>query len=94
MLLFQKQAQHLPCGNSFSVHSLAANKISNCDLHRHGTRDPSRLWGRIASAPAFLVLARYIDLSIVQVTTNNLAVGIMTNVKEITDGLSDPGFLH
>jgi hypothetical protein len=39
------------------------------------------------------ILARYIYLAIMQVTTNNCTVGIMFNMEQITDGVSDPGLL-
>jgi hypothetical protein len=70
-----------------------------------GAKGPHRksligsLDGCTEALPYPLVLLLLIDdilihFAIVQVTTNNLAVGIMFNMKQITDRVSDPGLLH
>jgi hypothetical protein len=89
MHLLHQEVKDLSCSDPLVIHSPASNKISHLDLHRCCPGNTCLPCNRIPPASTCLI-----DRSIVQVTTNNLAVGIMANVEKITDRVSDLGLLH
>jgi hypothetical protein len=92
MLLLYQEVKDLASSNSLAIHSSAANKISHCNLHPLGTRDTTLLCRGIpGSLPPSL--ASLIYLPLMQVPPNDLAVGIMSNMKKIANDVANPGFL-
>jgi hypothetical protein len=74
MLLLHQEVKDLAPSNPLSVHVTAWDEILHFDLHRHCPWNTSLLCRGIA-------IARYLDRSIVQVPSNDLAVGIMSNME-------------
>jgi hypothetical protein len=89
MLLCHQEVKDLVTSDMLSVHVTALDKISHLDLHHRCPQNSSLPCNRIPPSSPCLI-----DRLTVQVTTNDLAVGIMSNMEQITDGVSDLGLGH